>query len=84
MCKLFEMYKKEIERYCNENGLSYLKVQSMSQCWGKNDIWLQYVDEEKGSKGLLDETPAPIVLKIVINNGKVYFEQTPYTKKYLV
>lgn len=55
----------------------------MPQCWGKNDIWLQYHDPQKGKNGLKDETPAPIVLIITINNGRVEFEKTEFTEKYL-
>ncbi len=83
MCKLFSKYENEIENYCRQNNLSFEKAKSLPQCWGKNDIWLQYHDPEKGKTGLLDETPAPIVLKIYVENGKVTFEQTEYTHKYL-
>lgn len=83
MCKLFSKYEKEIERYCMENCLNFAKAKKLPQCWGKNDIWLQYHDPEKGKNGLTDETPAPIVLKISIKDGEVSFEQTEYTKKYL-
>ena len=55
----------------------------MGQCYGKNDLWLQYIDKEKGKNGLLDEAPAPIVLIIYVDNGNVRFEQTEHTKKYL-
>lgn len=83
MCKLFSKYEKEIQNYCKENGLSFEKALKMPQCWSKNDIWLQYHDPEKGRKGLTDETPAPIVLKISVNDNIVSFEQTEYTMKYL-
>ena len=83
MCQLFAKYEKEIEKYCNDNGFSFDKAKTLPQCWGKNDIWLQYHDPSKGKLGLNDETPAPIVLKILIVDGKVLFEQTEHTKKYL-
>lgn len=83
MCKLFSKYENEIENYCLQNNLSFEKAKKLPQCWGKNDIWLQYHDPEKGKKGLLDETPAPIVLKISIVDGKAVFEQTEHTRKYL-
>ena len=83
MCKLFDMHKKEIQNYCANNSLDFEKVKRMPQCWGKNDIWLQYHDPEKGKDGLMNETPAPIVLKIFFSDGVVKFEQTEYTKKYL-
>ncbi len=84
MCDFSERYRTEIKRYFEENNLSFDKVCQMGQCYGKNDLWLQYVDEEKGKNGLLDETPAPIVLKIYLdNNGDLKIEQTEHTKKYL-
>ncbi len=83
MCKLFSKYEEEIKKYCKDNALDFKKAKSLPQCWGKNDIWLQHYDSEKGKNGLKDETPAPIVLKIMVNNGKVTFEQTENTKKYI-
>lgn len=83
MCRLFTKYEEEIKNYCKANGLNFEIAKTLPQCWGKNDIWLQYHDPEKGKDGLRDETPAPIVLKIIIDNQKVSFEQTEYTKKYL-
>lgn len=83
MCKLFSKYEKEIENYCLSNGLDFEKSKKLPQCWGKNDIWLQYHDPQKGKEGLNNETPAPIVLKIYIENGNVSFEQTENTLKYL-
>ena len=83
MCKLFSKYEKEIENYCLSNGLDFEKAKKLPQCWGKNDIWLQYHDPQKGKEGLNTETPAPIVLKIYIENGNVSFEQTENTLKYL-
>ncbi len=83
MCKLFSKYEKEIENYCILNNLNFNTVKSLPQCWGKNDIWLQYHDPERGKNGLRDETPAPIVLKISIVDGRVTFEQTENTRKYL-
>ena len=83
MCKLFSKYEKEIREYCVNNNLNFDKASKLPQCFGKNDIWLQYHDPERGKNGLKDETPAPIVLKIYINDGAVSFEQTEYTRKYL-
>ncbi len=83
MCELFSKYENEIKQYCTNNNLSFEKVCSLPQCFSKNDIWIQYHDPEKGRSGLKDETPAPIVLKIYINNDKIEFEQTEYTEKYL-
>lgn len=83
VCKLFDRYEREIQNYCLANSLDFEKVRRSVKNCGKDDIWLQHFDPEKGKMGLLDETPAPITLIIKINNGKLTFEQTEYTKKYL-
>lgn len=83
MCKLFNKYEKEIKDFCVSNSIDFEKVKKLPQCWGKNDIWVQYHDPLKGSKGLNNETPAPIVLKISVNNGKVSCEKTADTDKYV-
>lgn len=84
MCKLFDEWKNEIKNYCIANGLDYKKAEKMGKSWGKTDIALQYIDKEKGKCGLLDDTPAPVVLWIKKkSDGTLIFEQTEYTEKYL-
>lgn len=83
MCKLFDDWSSEIRTYCNRNNFSFDKAKNLSQCWGSNFLALQYHDPEKGKKGLLDETPMPLVLLITKTNKGLEFEQTEYTKKYL-
>ena len=75
MCKLFNQYEKEIEKLCIENGLDFKKAKMLPKCWGKSDVWLQYHDPNKCKDGLLDETPAPIVLTIILDNGTVRLEK---------
>ncbi len=83
MIDLFDKYEKEIEKYCDNNGLDFSKTKGMGYCFGKNHLIIQYVDYEKGKRGLLDETPAPVVLEMEIVEGKPQFKQTQYTKQYL-
>lgn len=84
MCKLFDEWSKDIKKFCDENNLSFEKAKKLSQCWGKNDLILQYYDKERGKNGLLDETPMPVVLWIKRDEkGNLFFEQTEYTNKYL-
>jgi hypothetical protein len=83
MKSLFNKYEQEIKEYCDDNGLDFSKAKKMGHCWGKNDLIIQYVDYEKGKRGLLDETPAPVVLEMEIVDGKPQFKQTQYTKQYL-
>lgn len=55
-----------------------------SKCWEKDDLILQYYDSSKSNgKGLNEEIPMPIVLKIKKTDNVLIFEQTEYTNKYL-
>jgi hypothetical protein len=83
MVKIFVKYKNEIERYCVENGLSSKEVFRSARSYNDESVILQHVDHEKGKLGLLDETPADITLAIFLENGKLRFEQTEHTRKYL-
>ena len=83
MCKLFQKWQNEIKDYCLMNNLDFEKAKKMPKSWGKNDIALQYVDDTEGELGLLDETPAPVVLWIRKSGDKLVFEQTEHTRKYL-
>lgn len=83
MCKLFSEWEKEIREYCRENGLDFSKAQKAGKCWGKDFLILQYVDAEKGQRGLMDESPAPVVLVVRRENDRLAFEQTPNTRRYL-
>ncbi|MBQ7596959.1 MAG: hypothetical protein IJU56_00080 [Clostridia bacterium] len=83
MCKLFDDWSSEIKRYCDSNALDFEKAKKMSQCWGKDFVALQYHDAKKGQKGLLNDTPMPLVLLISKGKTGLDFEQTEYTKKYL-
>ena len=83
MCRMFETWRHEIKQYCESNHLSFVKAERMAKAWGRDDLILQYHDPDKGKRGLRDETPAPVVLIMRIQNGKPVFEQTKHTRKYL-
>lgn len=88
MCKRFDDWSQEIKNFCDKNGYSFEKAKSLSQCWGKDDLFLQYCDPDSESVrkglGLLDETPMPLVLYIKrLPDGRLLFKQTEHTKKYL-
>ena len=85
MCKLFDEWTPQIKRYCENNNLSFEKAKDLSQCWGKDDIILQYYDKNNSRKneGLRNDIPMPIVLKITKTDNGLVFEQTEHTTKYL-
>lgn len=86
MCMEYSQYADKIKNYCDNNGLDFSKIKKkkkMIKGCGEDDIIFQYHDPEKGKMGLLDETPAPVVLKIIRMGSNIKFEQTEYTHKYL-
>lgn len=84
MCKRFEDWSSQIEKYCSENGLSFEKAKKLSKSWGIDDLMLLHYDPEKGKMGLRDETPMPLALYIKKGvDGALIFEQTEHTRKYL-
>ena len=80
---IYKVWRNEIERYCIDNGLDFAKLRTMGVCYDQKLAFFQYIDCEKGKMGLLDETPAPVVLVMRIVDGKPVFEQTEHTRKHL-
>ena len=83
MCKLFDEWTPQIKDYCVYNNLSFEKAAKMSQCWSKDDIILQYYDENNSRRDLLNDVPMPIVLKIARTPEGLHFTQTEHTQRYL-
>ena len=80
----FNKYADEIKNYCESNKLDFSKLKKMVKGCGLDDIIIQYHDPAKGADGLRDETPMPVVLWIrKMADGKLIFEQTEHTRKYL-
>ncbi len=85
MRALYASWEPQIREFFSENNLDYAKVKKCGKAvgiiGGKRTLLLQNI-EVTSARGLLDETPAPVVLKAVEENGKLIFETTPYTSKY--
>lgn len=79
----FLEWKDEIKQYCELNSLDFEKVQKSVSAWGKNFLAFLYFDRQKGRKGLLDETPATVLLTVEKTDNGLIFQQTKNTKKYL-
>ncbi len=82
-CRIYNDHIDEIKKYCEKNRLDFNKLEKMSKCWGKDDLIFQYHDPEKGKRGLLDETPMPVVLMVFSTVNGLVFEQTECTRTYL-
>jgi len=85
MVKIFVKYKDEIEKYCAESGLSPEKIFCSARSYNDKSVILQHPEfnTPKSALGLADDVPAKITLCIFLENGKLRFEQTEHTHKYL-
>jgi hypothetical protein len=85
MVKIFVNYKNEIEKYCAENSLSANKIFHSARSYNDARVVLQQPEfnTAKSAKGLADDVPARVTLRIFLEGGKLRFEQTEHTRKYL-
>ena len=84
MCKLFDDWNTEIKQFCDDNGYDFEAAKELSQAWNSNTVVLYYCAPSNTSDGLLNDTPSPMVLLIRREkNGRLVFEKTQHTDKYL-
>lgn len=84
MCKLIQDNKHEIEAYCKKRGLSAERVFSSPVSFNSRTAYVQGIVKRTRARGLLDETPAPVILRIFREkNGKIRIEETENTMKFL-
>lgn len=76
-------FLREIKIFCNSSNLSFEKVMSFPQSCNENTLAVQYWDESLGTNGLLEETPAEIILLAKKADGKIDVEKQENTDKYL-
>lgn len=78
-------YEREIKNYCNANGLSYDKIRTSPCCYDDEELIIldPSSDPEREALGLMDNIPMSATLEIYLENGKLRFEQTDITRKYL-
>jgi hypothetical protein len=84
MYRIIKKYKDEIEKYCLTNNISVGNVFSSSVSEDDESVFiLAPIDPERAKRGLADKVPSLVTLKIFLEDGKLRFEQTEYTRKYL-
>jgi len=79
-------YASAIEDFCADNSLSASKVFDSWKSWNDKAGHVYILgegDPERAKLGLADDVPLPIALEIYLENGKLRFEQTEHTRKYL-
>lgn len=84
-CEILKNYENEIRRFCAVNGLSYDKIITSTLSWSEDNVFVLHNshDPEREALGLNDNIKMPIALEIYLEDGKLRFEQTDITRKYL-
>ena len=80
---IYKVWRNCIEQFCINHGLDFEKLRTMGICYNQDVAFFQRIDHERGRNGLLDETPADVVLIMQIVDGKPVFKETEITRKYL-
>jgi hypothetical protein len=84
MYRIIKKHKDEIEKYCLTNNISVDTVFSSSLSEDDESVFiLAPINPERAKLGLKDKKNSTITLKIFLENGKLRFEQTEHTLKYL-
>lgn len=84
MCKLIQDNRITIEAYCKRRGLNAARVFSSPVCFNSRTAYVQGVVKRSDARGLLDETPAPVILRIhKEKNGEIRIEETENTMQFL-
>ena len=81
--KFFEYWKNELKKYCKDSGLDYEKTVNYPMGVSPDFMYIGLFDKTKGKNGLLDDTPMKPILTAHKENGRVVFEETDITRKYL-
>jgi hypothetical protein len=84
--EIFEEHWDEIEKYCVDNNLSADKVYESACCCNYDRVFYQhYTPPKEGEIRYIGDytKPAPVTLKVFLEDGKLRFEQTDVTYKYL-
>ncbi len=63
-------------KYCSDNGIDYDKIMRLPRCYGKDIIRFQIVNKEKGRTGLMDDTPAKVLLTVEYSNGEFIYQKS--------
>jgi hypothetical protein len=84
-CELIKNHEADIKLYCEKNDLSYNTLITSILSWDEKEVSVfdSTPDPEREKLGLADKVPMTAVLEIFLENGKLRFEQTEHTRKYL-
>lgn len=73
-----------IQEFCKANNLDYEKVKASPRCWNNNVLFIQRINGAVSSSGLLENTPAEILLTARKGADGIVIEKRENADKYLV
>lgn len=79
--KIFNEFKDSIREYCHMNQIDADRLLRLPK-FGQED-YMAFQSPRPTEMGLLDETPAPIVLWVFRDGDGIRCEQTEYTEQYV-
>lgn len=80
---MFDVFLLAIQEFCKANNLDYGKVRASPRCGNDNVLFIQRVNDTSSSAGLLDESPAEIILSARKGADGIVIEKRENTDKYL-
>lgn len=80
---MFDVFLLAIQEFCKANNLDYGKVKASPRCGNDNVLFIQGVNDTSSSAGLLDESPAEIILSARKGADGIVIEKRENTDKYL-
>ena len=80
---MFDVFLLAIQEFCKANNLDYEKVKASPRCGNGNVLFIQRVNDTSSSAGLLDESPAEIILSARKGVDGIVIEKRENTDKYL-
>lgn len=79
MCDVVERHRKEIESFCLTEGLCAERLFHEAVSFNRTQAFIQLVRDGE-NHGLLDETPAPVLLHIIEEpDNRIRIETTEHT-----
>ena len=79
----FAEIRNLVERHCEARGLDFGVLLSNPVTSGLEHYFFCYHDKSRGSEGLMDSVPMPVMLKVFRADNGFRIEETEYTNRFL-
>ena len=83
MERLIDTHRNEIAAYCSAHGINVDKLYKQPRCSNAEFAVFHRVDYATAKANLHDETPAPVLMKLELQNGKLNITTSDDIRSYL-